>query len=85
MDKMEMYVRMCDCEEVQEQWEPEPGGFISHAEINPVIGNITEEITQLYMCSEWGKETEECKWGEKITWIEYEGHDYIAKFKNLGR
>lgn len=82
MDKTEMYVKMADCEDVQGQWVPKPGDFISHTTTNLITGDVVNEITQLCMCSEFGKEVEKCEWGEKTIWIEYEGHDYIAKYKN---
>ena len=82
MDKTEMYVKMADCEEIQGQWKPKPGDYISHTMTNPITKDVVNEIEQICMCGEFGKEVEKYEWGEKVTWIEYEGHDYIAKYKN---
>ena len=29
MDTSELYIKMCDCPEIQEQWEPESGDWIA--------------------------------------------------------
>ena len=85
MDTSKEYTCQCDCEEVQGQWEPKPGDFIHYTTSPPAcykdeIKDIND-VEQICMCSEFGKEVEKREWGDKIAWIEYEGHDHIVKYE----